>query len=187
MHFIKSLIIFCLVLMCWTTAAALDLQQGVHGMYWTGSGSESSHLTKVREDGPVTYYVDANAAYQVANRSVPALIYGFYKDQFFASYIKLGLPLQFHNLKRHFTATYGEPKVHRQSENRSTILRWKDGEVKIKLKMKESGVDIKLAIYYAPLASELNQVRSEQVASDLIGTPPSKSTEKAKPAPLFND
>jgi len=76
-----------------------------------------------------------------------------YRDQLFAVFIKLRSPDQFSQLERQFTIKHGKPKTTYYPKTRQTVHRWKDADVKIKLKMKESTREFKLAIYYAPLAT----------------------------------
>ena len=103
-----------------TSASALDLQQGMHGIPWASSVSQHAHLTKVRESDQVVYYVNSKMIYQVVNQSVIGFSYGFYKDQFFAVYTKLRTRDQFDHLNRLFSENYGKPKVEK-SVNKSII------------------------------------------------------------------
>jgi hypothetical protein len=169
-----------------TSAAAYDLKQGMHGMSWASSISDYAHLEKVRESYGVTYYVNADMIYQVVNQSVTGVFYGFYKDQFFAVYIKLRRPDQFDHLKQLFSKNYGEPKAERNASDDQVVYRWKVNDVKIKLKMKESIGDIKLAVYYIPIASRLNEAQLEQITPDDFKVPHSKKDETRKSAPLLD-
>jgi hypothetical protein len=169
-----------------TSAAAYDLTQGMHGMSWASSISEHAHLKKVRESLGVTYYVNEDMIYQVVNQSVIGVFYGFYKDQFFAVYIKLRRPDQFDHLKQLFSKNYGEPKAERNASGDQVVYRWKVNDVKIKLKMKESIGEIKLAVYYIPVASRLNEEQLEQMAPDDFNLPHSKKNETRKSAPLLD-
>ena len=56
--------------------------------------------------------------------------------------------------------------------------------VKIKLKIRESGNEIKLGIYDKPLAAQLNQARREEAPSDLYQQAPAKG-RSGKSAPLW--
>ena len=67
-----------------------------------------------------------------------------------------------------------------------TVYRWQDADVKIKLKMKESPGEYKLAIYYSPLAAKLNQEQLEQIPENALGSAPVKKDETVKSAPLLD-
>ncbi len=169
-----------------SSAAADDLQQGIHGMRWGGAVSEYNHLTRIRETDRVAYYINSDMIYRASNQPVTAVIYGFYEDRLFAVFIKLHTPDQFNNLKRHFGAKYGKPKVEINQENRQSAYRWEDADIKIKLKMNESDLEIKLAMYYSPLAEQLNEERLENIPDDVFIRPPPETGRTVKSAPLLD-
>lgn len=166
--------------------AANDIQQGIHGMKWGSRISGHPGLTKIHEVGQAAYYVNANMAYQTANQPIPGVFYGFYKDQFFAVFIKLRSPDQFSQLERQFSTKHGKPKTTYYPESKQTVYRWKDADVKIKLKMKESTREFKLAIYNAPLAAKWNQELSEGAASEIYDKSVPAPDAKTKSAPLLD-
>ncbi len=147
-------------------ASALDLQEGIHGMRWNRAAAEFPHLTRVREAGPVAYYVPSDTRYQVADLTVPAVVYGFFRGRLFAAYIKLGSALQFTNMEHHFRGRYGAPKTDHDAAGKSTVLRWHAGDVNVKLKMRAPARDIKMAVYYLPLAAELTQAQVDDIPAE---------------------
>ena len=169
-----------LVIMLWlgSSWAANDIQQGIHEMKWGSRISENPELTRIHEVGQAIYYVNSSMAYQTANQPIPGVFYGFYRDQFFAVFIKLRSPDQFTQLERQFTTKHGKPKTTYYPASKQTVYRWKDADVKIKLKMKESTGEYKLAIYHAPLAAKWNQELTEDTASEVY--------EKSVPTPGAN-
>ena len=176
-----------LVLIIFTSASAVELQDGMHGMPWASSASQFTYLTKVRESNQVAYYINSNMIYQVVNQSVTDVFYGFYKDQFFAVYIKLRTRDQFDHLNELFSKYYGKPKVEKNITNQLEIYRWKNGNVKIKLKMNESLGEIKLAVYYATISAMLNEEHLEQIQSDTVFPVTSEKQKDVKPVPLLNE
>ena len=180
-----------LIWSCWmilimsTSAAAYDIQKGIHGMSWGSAFSEHDQLAKVHEKGQAAFYVNSNMSYQTASQPIPGVYYGFYKNQLFAVFIKLRSPNQFSHLERQFSTRHGKPKTVYIDASRQTVHRWKDGDVKIKLKMKESPAEYKMAIYYTPLAAKLNQEQLERIPDEAIGSPPSKNDKTVKTAPLL--
>ncbi len=166
--------------------AASDIQQGIHGMKWGSLISEHAELTRVHEVGQAAYYVNADMAYQTANQPIPGVVYGFYRDQFFAVFIKLRSPDQFSQLERQFSNRHGKPKTTYYPASKQTVYRWNDAGVKIKLKMKESAREYKLAIYHAPLAAEWNQELMEGAESEVYDKSIPAPGAAAKPAPLLD-
>ena len=186
MNHYKYIFICWLVIIFCTPAAAFDIQKGIHGMNWGSSISEYDQLAKVHETGQAAFYVNSNMSYQTASQPIPAVFYGFYKNQLFAVFIKLRSPDQFSQLERQFSTKHGKPKTDYTAANRQTVYRWQDADVKIKLKMKESPAEYKLAIYYSPLAAKLNQEQLEQIPDDALRSTPSEKDKTLKSAPLLN-
>jgi hypothetical protein len=176
--------LFCLTF--FSSAAAVDLQHGIHGMRWGAPISEHSQLKKIRETDRISYYVNPEMIYRASNQPVTAVIYGFYEDRLFAVFIKLHTPDQFNNLKRHFSAKYGKPKSEFNPQNRQSVYRWKDGDIKIKLKMIEPNREFKLGMYYSPLAERLNDEQFENIPDDVFSPSPSESGRTVNSAPLLD-
>jgi hypothetical protein len=177
---------FLLIIIFCTSAAAFYIQQGIHGMKWGRPISEYDELTKVHETNQAAYYVNSNMRYHTANQPVPRVSYGFYRDQFYAAFIKLRSSDQFSHLKRQFSAKHGKPKTIYNAASRQTVYRWKVADVKIKLKIRESIGEYKLVFYYSPLAARLNQEQLEQIPSEAYGPSHSKEDKTVKSAPLLD-
>jgi hypothetical protein len=186
MKYYRIIISLLIILWLGTAWAASDIQQGIHGMKWGSSIAEHDELTKVHEVKQAAYYTNSNMVYQSANQPVPGVFYGFYRGQLFAVFIKLRSPDQFAQLERQFTTKHGKPKTTYYPETRQTVHRWKDADVRIKLKMKESIPEYKLAIYYAPLATGLNQEQLESIPPTAYDKAPSPKTTTQKSAPLLD-
>jgi hypothetical protein len=167
-------------------AVASDIQKGIHGMQWGSTISEYQELTKVHEANQTAYYANANMVYQSGNQPVPGVFYGFYRDQFFAVFIKLRSADQFAQLERQFTTKHGKPKTTYYPATKQTVYRWKDADVNIKLKIKEATLEYKLAIYYAPLSAQLNQEQLESIPPDAYDQAPSTKAAATKSAPLLD-
>ena len=186
MNFNRLFLSIWIILLFFTPASALNLQEGMHGMSWASSISQHAHLTKVRESGQVAYYVNSQMIYQVVNQSVTGVFYGFYQGQFFAVYTKLHTRDQFDHLKSLFSQNYGKPKVEKDTTGQNVIYRWKEGNVKIKVKMKEDIGDLKFAVYYAPISSIHNESKLEQIKLDTSAPNASKDDKSVKSAPLLD-
>ena len=187
MNYYRILVGLLLMLGFGIPATAGDIQQGIHGMQWGSSISAHDELTKVHEVKHAAYYANSHMVYQTANQPVPGVFYGFYRDQFFAVFIKLRSPDQFAQLERQFTAKHGKPKTTYYPASSQTVHRWKNANVKIKLKMKEKTGEYKLAIYYAPLSSKLNLEQLENIPPEAYKKTSPQKAATQKPAPLLDD
>jgi len=142
--------------------AAANLAQGMHGMQWGSAIAQNPRLVKIRATGAVAYYVDAATRYSLSHTPVSNVIYGADQGRFFAVYIRLTNPDQFYYTERHFRTQYGPPKRSVAEGSRQVVYRWVKDDIKVKLKMNESTGEIKLGIYYAPIANTLNPDQAEE-------------------------
>ena len=176
------LTLFWLLTLSGPPAHAASLQSGIHGMAWGGHAADYAQLEKIREEGGASYYVNRQMVYRTGGDPVTGVVYGFYHDRLFAAYIKMRTANQAYYLERHFRDVYGPAKV--KVSGRETIYRWEHGDLRIKLKDNNANEEIKLGIYYQPLAKELNQTLVEEGPSDVFG--PASAGDKGVPsAPLF--
>jgi hypothetical protein len=176
-----------LVMIFAASAEAYDIQQGIHGMKWGSPIQEHKDLIKVHEWNQAAYYINASMYYEAARQTVPAVFYGFYEGRLFAAFIKLRSPAQFSNVERQFQLQYGKPKTTQYSAGRLTVHRWENKDIKIKLKLREAPVEYKLAIYYAPLAAELNEDQLENIPSEAYNKIQPEKKKNSKAAPLLNN
>ncbi len=185
MHRLGVLFVVGFVFLSSSSAIAFDLQKGIHGMRWSSSVSAYTDLTRVKVLGHASYYANSQMIYKSANQPVPAVYYGFYQNRFFAVFIKLRSPNQFSHLERQFTKKYGAPKTTRNPSG-LTVYRWRDKAVTIKLKLRESPAEYKMAMYYRPLASWFNQDQLEKAVPDAPHSDPSASAPATDPVPLIS-
>jgi hypothetical protein len=184
----SKLIFSCwLVIMLCPAAMAYDLQQGLHGMKWGSSVAENADLTKVHETAFAAYYAKPNTYYQMSSQPIPGVFYGFYHDKFFAAFIKLRSPNQFLKLKQAFDTKYGDAKSSYNTLSKQQVYRWKDGDVKIKLKMIEAKGQYEMVFYYAPLSTKLNEQRLENIPPGLYELISPHEGESAKALPLLDE
>jgi hypothetical protein len=186
MTYFRILLSVGLIILLGASAEAFYIHQGIHGMKWGGSISDYDQLTKVHEKKQAAFYVKTNALYHTANQRVSRVSYGFYRNQLYAAFIKLSSADQFSHLARMFSEKHGKPKVTYEDVGRQVIYRWKVADVKIKLKMKNSLNEYKLAFYYSPLADSLNQEQLEQIPAKAYGPAPSKAADSVKSVPLLD-
>jgi len=178
------LVLFGTLILFGPSIHAAGLQSGIHGMAWGDPADDYPHLQKIRQKGPTAYHVNRNTVYHAVGQPVSAVIYGFYRDQLFAAYIKLGSPNQAYYLEKHFNTDYGPAKVTTVGSGAQTIYRWEDGDLKIKLKNNEASGEIKLGIYYQPLSTELNRALVEDGPTDVEAPAPS-GDQAPEAAPLL--
>jgi len=148
---------------------AADLTDGFLGLKWGINISALPEFKKLAGTDDVGYYQNPTKIYTVFEVEDPSVIYGFYKDQFFATYIQVHTIRVFNRVKDHISEKFGTPKTILKMKSRQTIYRWKHKDIKIKLKLFEIEGKMKLAFYYTPLSNQLN--RAHQGTIPVVPTP----------------
>ena len=138
-----------------------DLQEGFLGTNWGADISDLTGLSKLSQKGDVSYYRNPQKSYTVFGVDTANVIFGFFKDKFFAAYIAVESIEVFDRAKDRLTQKLGSPKTILKTQSRQTIFSWKQADTRIKLKLNEKEGKMKLAFYYAPLAGKVNQVQRD--------------------------
>jgi hypothetical protein len=135
---------------------AADIKDGFLGVKWATHISDLPGFKKLSGKDEVAYYENPTKIYTVFEVENPSVIYGFYKDQFFATYVQVDTFSVFSRVKDHISEKFGPPKTILKMKSRQTVYRWKHQDIKIKLKLFELENKMKLAFYYTPLSNKLN-------------------------------
>jgi len=138
---------------------AAELNESFLGLKWGTNISELPKFKKISGKDDVAYYKNPDKIYTVFEVENPSVIYGFYKDQFFATYIQVNTFTVFERVKEHISEKFGPPKTTLRMKARQTIHKWKHQDIKIKLKLFELEGKMKLAFYYKPLSNKLNEAQ----------------------------
>jgi len=148
-----------------------DLQEGFLGTHWGSHISELTEFSKVSQKGDVSYYRNPQKSYTIFGIDTANVIFGFFKDKFFAAYIAVESIKTFSRAKDHLTQKFGSPITILKTQNQQTIFSWKQADIRIKLKLYEKEGKMKLAFYYTPLAGKVNQTQRElfpQIPADVF-------------------
>ncbi len=140
---------------------AADLQKGFLETNWGTDISELTGLRKVSQKGDVSYYRNPQISYSMLGLDMANVILGFFKDKFFAAYIAVESIEIFDQAKNHLTQKLGSPQTILKTQNRQTIYSWKQKNIRVKLKLFEKEGKMKLAFYYTPIATKVNQTQRE--------------------------
>ena len=135
---------------------AAELNESFLGVKCGTNISELPNFKKISGKEDVAYYENPTKIYTVFEVENPSIIYWFYKDQFFATYIQVVTFTIFERVNDHISEKFGPPKTKLKMKARQTIHRWKHQGIKIKLKLYELEGRMKLAFYYTPLSNKVN-------------------------------
>ena len=139
-----------------------DLKNNFLGIKWGTDIAELTDYVKISEKNGVSYYGNSKRVYTIFGVETPYVIFGFYKDKFFAAYIDIESIALFNRVKKHITQKFGSPRTILNVKVQQTIYRWKYEDTKIKLKLYEKEGKMKLGFYYTPIATKVNQAQREE-------------------------
>ena len=176
-----------LVAICLTIgfAGAADLEAGFMGIKWASPAAHQEGLTLLYERENVIYYTQPNIVHTIHEIPVPNVVYGFYEEQFFAVYINLENETVFGEFRNYLRSQYGNPDKSFSTKTGETVYKWKQDEVKIKLKTNEETYRMKLGFYYLPLSKKVNEEQMEKFHSRSLQFFPIKKDEKPEVVPLL--
>jgi hypothetical protein len=140
-------------------AYAADLNEEFSGLKWGTNLSTIDNFSELSQKENVGYYFRFNEVGLIYNTHVGRVIYGFYRDKFFAVYFRIKSRKDFDKIKEFMISDYGNPRA--QLRVNQTIYIWEHGDIKIKLKLFKKADTHKLAYYYTPLSNKLNESRLE--------------------------
>ena len=140
---------------------AADLQKDFLGMNWGADISGLTGLSKVSQKGDVSYYRNPQITYSMLGLDRANVILGFFKDKFFGAYIAVDSIEIFEQAKNHLTQKLGSPQTILKTQTQQTIFSWRQTNIRVKLKLYEKEGKMKLAFYYRPIATKVNQTQRE--------------------------
>ncbi len=144
--------------------SAADLKDGFFDLAWKTNLSALEGFRKISEDSTVSYYINPKRAYKIGDVKVMDVAYGSYNNQFFAVYIYIHSIDVFAQLRRYTNGKYGLPRikiVNMGQPGQQRIYQWKHKDAKIKLKIYQNQEPMKMAFYYTPLSSHVNEAQLE--------------------------
>jgi hypothetical protein len=164
---------------------AADFHEGFSGIKWGTNISSLSNFSKLGSKDRVSYYANPDQLHTINEIDVPYVIYGFFDNKFFAVYIGIENYEIYSQLKSHLISKYGNPDTTLTMRNEDTIHKWKYKQIKIKLKLRRRDNTMKLAFYYKPLSTKVNEVQLEEFQDRSFRFFPIDKNKKWERIPLF--
>ncbi len=151
----------------WAThALAEDLQTSFSGIAWGAPAEDTRNLTLAREDGDERYYSRPDDFYPLGGVNCDKVLYGYYQNQFFGVFMQVNNQADFRALRDHLNERYGNARSQMRMDR--TIYIWDFLDIKIKLKHYEEREKAKLAFYYTPLSTQVNEARKATKSETVI-------------------
>ena len=142
-----------------SNAWAEDLEDGFMGYIWGSDISQYSGLKQLYTKGGLTFYSSPGESYVIEDMTIGDVIYGFYKDRFYAVYINLDSLDKYDMIEKQMKAKYGMPDYKTSSKENLVTHKWKYKDVHIKLKTDQVKGRMKVAFYHEPTSRGLEQER----------------------------
>lgn len=146
---------------------AADLKDGFFDIKWRTDLSQSDGFNKLGENENVKYFASPKRVFTIEDIRISNVVYGAYANQFFAVYLNIETIEIFSQLRRYISSKYGLPKMQMGMPSAQTTYQWKYQKIKIKLKTQENSNSMKMAFYYTPLSSLVNEAQQEAYAENL--------------------
>ena len=139
---------------------AADLKDGFFDLAWKTNLSEIEGFRKVSENSTISYFINPKRVYKIADVKVMDVAYGSFNNQFFAVYIHIHAIDVFAQLRRYTNEKYGLPRIkitNMGQPDQQRIYQWKHKNAKIKLKIYQNKEPMKMAFYYTPISTQVNE------------------------------
>lgn len=179
------LILLILLLLAPQFIHSAGLQEGFSGIKWGTDIYSLTNFKKIGSSGRVSYHLDPEKIHTIYNIDVPHVVYGFYNDQLFAVFAVIDKFEVYSKLKSELMTKFGNPETTLTARYEETIYKWKDKNIKIKLKHRGSDDKMKLAFYYTPLSNEVNESQVEEFPEKSYRFFPIEKNKKWERIPLL--
>lgn len=163
------------------TVKMVPLSKGFGSASWGEDVSKRKDFLKLRSDDGVDYYVNLRETYDMQGYGKPTVFYGQSGGRLYAAHLRLKEDASFDKLAGELSRLYGPGKKMREGD--TSVVRWKTGPVRVKLKKDPAG-GVKLSFYYQPVAVTLSMIQreAEPVSDELTRLLPSGDTPMTVPA-----
>ncbi|MBI9091571.1 MAG: hypothetical protein JEZ12_20365 [Desulfobacterium sp.] len=185
--------IICYVVIVWSsttngfcgTVDTTDIGEGFSGIKWGTDIKDLQTFEKAYTKDNVDFYLNPDKAYSLEKGTPVTVLYGFSANKLFAVYIDLETMEIYGKVNRYIRKKYGDfPDKSYSSKTNQVIKKWKYKDVKIKLKLNNESLQMKLAIYYLPLSLQVSEEMQETFPKTRVEFLPTLKTKK-KPKQLF--
>ncbi len=164
------------------TVDKADIGEGFSGIKWGTDINDLERFEKAYSKDNVDFYINPDKVHAIENGTPVTVLYGFSANKFFAVYIDLKTMEMYGKVNSYILKNYGKfPDKSYSTKTNQVIKKWKHEDVKIKLKLNNESLKMKLAVYYLPLSTQVNEERLETFQKGKVEFFPTiKSKEKPK-------
>lgn len=146
-----------------------NIRDGISGIQWGAKPDTVEGPTKRHQKGDIVYLKRPGERFMLKGLDLGSVLYGFFENKFFAAFMRIRSQDDAGKLKAILSADYGP--MRRQFRVSETVYIWDFHDIKIKLKERENDTVFKLALYYKPLSTKLNESKVDkdfEIKMDLV-------------------
>ena len=165
---------------------AENWQDGFSGILWGTSIEELPNLVQIGSNQKVDYYVNPDVLHTIDAIDVPHVIYGFYTGRLYAVFARIDTLEVFARMRGMLQDRFGLPRIKYGPRGEPSVYRWKEGDLKIKLKINDRTGDMKLGLYHVPLSNQVNEALEEKQREGSIRFLPIERGKTPERIPLLN-
>ena len=167
----KAILVVATLAVLHTPVQSMPIEAGFLDTKWSSPAKDLEGFTRVGGRDKIDYYVHPQRKYTFLGAELPnEVVYGFYEDKFFAAYADIdGIDL-FSQIKSYIQKKYGVPtKTSRESRGGLTTYIWRLKQVQVKFKHYEKSGKMKIALYYLPIARQVNAEMQKSLEAEPFG------------------
>jgi len=150
-----------------SSVSAEDLEEGFMGYEWGDDIWKYEELKQLYSKGGITFYSNPAESYVIEDVIIGDVIYGFYRDKFYAVYVNIDSLDKYDMIERYMKTKYGLPDNKTSAKDRVFTYKWKYKDVTIKLKTDQVKGNMKVAFYHGPTSTGL---KKERIMLDIEGS-----------------
>lgn len=144
-------------------ADAAETLKGFNGLAWGAKPKDLPGALRLKEKGDAAFYINAQEDFALEEAKTHSLLYGFFKDRFYAAFIRIHRQETFEKVMADLDAKHGRRQTKGSGRNVQHIWRLEN----VKIKLKDVRGDMKLAYYYTPLSEQVTYLSLEDLFDEL--------------------
>jgi len=136
---------------------AADLQWGFGGIPWSAAISQVNNCERVESRESIQFCLRRDLIHTLKGEIGPRVLYGFYKEAFFAVFIQIDDDESYGQTKSRLMDLMGTPGKSLNKEGDVSVFRWTQEQIRVELSNDPTSQGFTLAYYYIPLADKVYQ------------------------------
>ena len=159
-RYVWSAVAWALITVMLVLPVSAGIQNGFGGISWATSLRRVADCETVGVKGDIRYCTRPNQPHTMMGKPIARVTYGFYKEAFFAVFIRIDDDGAYYRIKQLLVDQLGRAESEIDKDGEISTLRWTTVHVQIELINPSWEVGSQLAYYYMPLAEKAREKRA---------------------------